>query len=196
MTQQKVLYIHDNPSSPPVQAFIAQTLSTLCQEGASVIAFGFHPYGKIPTLPEEVYQKVWSSEPLEILKRGSRNLSMDSSQLLQVLHRQEILESKLELWGVEDARLLSTYQRTQQEHWRFQEQKKRYFDASREQMLTLEAQLEELKRQRIPAIVANTHRIITEKKIPFLPLVMGYAEYLEISQKLQERGIGVISYEG
>ncbi len=199
MTAPKVIYIHDNPGSVGVQVYIAHALGELQMGEEGVIAFGFHLYGKLAILPEEIYQGVTrcSNSRSALGYLGSRGLPMDASQLLHVSRRQDILEGRLELWGVEDPLLLSAYEITQQDYWKLQQPGENNPNASRERTLkSLEAQLEELKQQRIPAIVANTQRILTERKILFLPLVMGYAEYLEISQKLQEKGIEVISYEG
>lgn len=205
-TRRNVLYMNDHHLSIPIQIAMAQELRRLyVEEKVTVMAFE-QPYGQLGNYVRDVYTLARTLDPAIFLSQGRKVSSNTGAiHLLQVFLQQELLESRMEMWGVEDEKLFDGIEIPKKEYRKLMEMWKTsarggysipqsLLDEWKLKKVRLEQRLHELCERRDEVIVQNIETLLDEKKLQRLPLVQGCEHFESIREKLRQREIGTVSY--
>ena len=192
--------------SIPGHIAMAQELRRLyLEEKVAVMAFE-QPYGILENYVRDVYAQAITLDPNLFLSRG-RKISSNTGaiHLLQVYLQQELVEGRVEMWGVEDEKLFDGIEIPKKEYrklmelWKTSARGGYHIPESvlqewKQKKARLEQRLHELCERRDEVIVQNIETLMDEKNLMRLPLVQGHGHFESIREKLGLRGIGTISY--
>lgn len=205
-TGRNVLYLNDHHLSIPVQIAMAQELRRLyVEEKVAVMAFE-QPYGRLENYVKTVYAEAKIMDPKIFLFRAQRKARTTRAiHLLQVYLQQEIVESTVEMWGVEDEALFDRIEIPKREYRKLMDKwqisacggypiPNSLLEEWKQKKIKLEQRLYELCERRDEVIVQNIETLMTGKNLLRLPLVQGYGHFESIRDKLRLREIGTVSY--
>lgn len=205
-TGRNVLYMNDHHLSIPIQVAMAQELRRLyLEDNVTVMAFE-QPFGRLENYVEKGHEEFKTLDPKIFLHRAKKVSSTTGAiHLLQVYLQQDLVEGRVEMWGLEDAALFDLIEIPKKEYGRLMETwktsarggyhiLKSLLEEWQQKKIKLEQRLHELCERRDEVIVQNIETLMDEKKLQRLPLVQGYGHFDSIREKLRRREIGTVSY--